>query len=155
MATKITLATPEQAALVHRIMQEAFAQYMGVLQPPSSAHAETVDDVIRAMSAGGAVLAWDDGKAVGSARFTRKPDHFYVGRLAVLPASRGKGIASVIMAYLEDLTRQAGHQQVQIGVRMALPQNLAFYQKRGYQIFSIDPHEKAPQTMVATLIKRL
>src|SRR5262245_22310721 len=128
MTLQITPATPDQAVLVHRIMQEAFAEYVGVLHPPSGTHAETVDDVVRAMSSGGAILAWEDGKAVGSARYSRKPDFLYVGRVAVLPASRGKGIARAIMAYLEAQARQEGFDRVELGVRMALPQNLAFYQ---------------------------
>jgi ribosomal protein S18 acetylase RimI-like enzyme len=155
MTLQITLATPDQAALVHQIMQDAFAEYIGVLQPPSGTHAETVEDVRRAMSAGGAILAWEDDTAIGSARYNRKPDHFYIGRVAVLPAYRGKGIASAMMAYLEGMARDAGVERVQIGVRMALPQNLALYQWLGYEIISIAPHEKAPQTMVATLAKHL
>src|SRR6185369_8663025 len=137
MTLQITPAPPDQAALVHQIMQDAFAEYIGVLQPPSSTHAETVEDVLRAMSAGGAVLAWEDDIAVGSARYNRKSDHFYIGRVAVLPAYRGKGIASAMMAYLEGLARDAGVERVQIGVRMALPQNLALYQRLGYEIISI------------------
>src|SRR5262249_15968115 len=122
---------------------------------PSSTHAETVDDVLRSISGGGAVLAWDDGKAIGSARFTRKPDYFYIGRVAVLPLYRGKGTASAMMGYLQNLARESGYKRAQLGVRMALPQNLAFYQRLGYEIARIDPHERAPQTLVATLTKVL
>ena len=65
----ITAASLEDAPLVYDIMQQAFAQYLGVLTPPSGAHAEVVDDVIRVMGEGGAILAWLGGEAVGSARY--------------------------------------------------------------------------------------
>ena len=66
---RITNATAEYAPLVYAIMQAAFEEYRGVLDPPSGVHAETVEAVVRAMAEGGAVLAWLGETAVGSARY--------------------------------------------------------------------------------------
>src|SRR3954471_22403588 len=102
MTIRITLATPDDAPLVYQIMQAAFAEYVGVLQPPSGGDLETVDDVCRAIEEGGAVLAWLDDRAVGvdkaagSARYAFHDEGHtcYVGRVSVLPQARGNGIAS-------------------------------------------------------------
>lgn len=69
MAIRITNATLDDAPLVYDIMQRAFAEYFGVLEPPSGVHVETLDDVIVALDQGGAILAWIGSEAVGSARY--------------------------------------------------------------------------------------
>src|SRR5574338_1181633 len=96
MTIEITPATPEDAPLVYKIMQAAFAEYIGVLVPPSSVEYETLDDTRHAIEEGGAVLAHLDGKPVGSARYAFHDEGHtcYIGRVSVLTEARGKGIAS-------------------------------------------------------------
>lgn len=138
----ITTATLEQAPIVHRIMIEAFAEYLGVLEPPSGAHGETVADVLDVMSRGGAVIAWDEGTPVGSGRWIFEPDHVYVGRLSVLPPYRSQGIASAMLAFVEAIAEERGYRQMRLGVRMVLERNLSMYQRAGYTIVEIVKHER-------------
>jgi ribosomal protein S18 acetylase RimI-like enzyme len=138
----ITHAAPEQAALVHRIMIDSYAEFLGVLNPPSGAHTETVDDVLRAMTVGGALLAWLDGEPAASARYALRDDHFYIGRLAVLPVYRGQRIASEMILFLETIAREEGYRRIQLAVRAMLPRNLELYQRLGYQTFHVYAHEK-------------
>jgi GNAT superfamily N-acetyltransferase/8-oxo-dGTP pyrophosphatase MutT (NUDIX family) len=154
MRAQIAPATLEQAPLVHTIMRSAFAEYIGVLNPPSGANRETVDDVLAAMAQGGAALAWSGETPVGSARYEVRADYLYVGRVSVLPAWRGKGVGVALMGYMEDLARGAGRSRIQVSVRMSLPSNLSFYQKLGYQITTVGPHPKGGDE-VATLVKTL
>jgi ribosomal protein S18 acetylase RimI-like enzyme len=154
MTLQIKRATLEEVALVHRIMQEAFAGYIETLQPPSGANRETVADAEQAMTEGGAVLAWKEAEAVGSARFRLRPDHFYVERVSVLPTHRGKGIAKAMMGYLEELACHLNQPEMRVGVRMSLPGNLALYQGLGFEIISKTPHPKGVD-MVALLVKPL
>lgn len=142
---RLVLAGVDDAELVHRIMQAAFAEYRGVLDPPSSAHAETVADVARALAAGDGALAWLGTEAVGSARYGRQPAHLAIGRIAVLPAYRGSGIGGALATFLE----------VRLEVRMALDRNLALYERLGYQIREIVPHPRNPEFSFAKLGKRL
>jgi ribosomal protein S18 acetylase RimI-like enzyme len=154
LPTRVTLADRDDAPLVHRIMQAAFAEYQGVLNPPSGVHAETVEDVRQAMTQGGAVLAWIGDAAVGSARFRFESDHLYVGRVSVLPEFRKQGIAQDMMRYLEGIAQQQHKPCIHVGVRMSLPHNLAFYQRLGYSIIAIEDHPRGPDR-VATLVKTL
>jgi GNAT superfamily N-acetyltransferase len=151
---RITHATPEQAPLVHRIMLEAFAEYMGVLDPPSGAHVETVEDVLRVMAQGGALLAWENDEAVGSLRYQCKPDHLCVGRVSVLPAYRGRGIATVMMRQVEPIARSHSCNSIHIGARLVLHSNIAFYERLGYQVINIRMHEKGG-SMVVEMMKQL
>jgi ribosomal protein S18 acetylase RimI-like enzyme len=136
-------------------MQAAFEEYRGTLDPPSGASTETVADVERVMAKGGAVLAWEGDTPVGSARFTLYPDHMYVGRVSVLPTHRRRGIATAMMAYLEDLARQAGRPSVEIAARAALPSNVRLYQALGYQTVRIEPHPRGPEMNVVHMRKWL
>ena len=49
-------AGPDVAAILE-LLQAAFAEYEGFLDPPSGAHDETVDTVGRRLSRGGALMA--------------------------------------------------------------------------------------------------
>lgn len=152
---RITHAGIDDAAIVHRITQGAFAEYRGVLDPPSSAHAETVADVARALASGGGALAWDGGEAVGSARYGRQPDHLYIGRIAVLPPYRGRGIGGALVTYLEDRAREFGYPEVRLETRVALDRNIALYERLGYAIREIVPHPRNPAFSFARLGKVL
>ena len=151
---RIVRARVEDAALVHQIMHEAFEEYRSSLVPPSSSHDETVEYVAQAMDQGGALLAWDGETAVGSARFEPRPDCLYVGRVAVLPEHRRRGIASAIMARMEEIARERGLPAVQVGVRDSLPSNLDLYRRLGFEVVAFEPHPRGPDKTV-WMLKRL
>ena len=144
MQPEIRLARTEEAALVHRLTQQAFDEYRGRLKPPSSAHDETQAMVATALEQGGALLAFIDGAAVGAARFVPEDDHLYIGRVAVLPEWRGKGIAMALMLALEQQARRLGLGAIELGVRESLPSNVRLYGKLGYTVIRREPHRRNP-----------
>jgi len=123
-------------------MRQAFAEYRDVLTVPSSAHAETLDDVRQALATGGAVLACLGDTVVGSARFRDDGPDLYVGRVSVLPRHRRQGIASALMRFLEAVAVQRGRQAIRIQVRDSLPSNVGLYQALGFEVVSIDAHPR-------------
>jgi ribosomal protein S18 acetylase RimI-like enzyme len=152
---RIELASVADAALVHRLMWEAFAEYDGVLEPPTGALAESVADVEAAIAAGGAVLVWQGKEAIASARFQPEADHLYIGRVSVPPAHRGNGLARAVMAFLEEHGRTLGLPEAQVGVRRNLPGNIALYERLGYVIVREEPHPRGPAYTSVTMSKRL
>ena len=150
----ITQATAEQAALVHRIMVEAFEEYRGVLNPPSGVFAETIEDVLRVMSEGGALLAWEDGVPVGSMRYQYKLDHMYVGRVSVLPSHRGHGVATAMMREVEPIACTHAYNSIRLGARLVLQSNIAFYELLGYRVIDRRMHEKGG-SMVVEMMKQI
>jgi ribosomal protein S18 acetylase RimI-like enzyme len=151
---RIVPATLDDAELMRQIMQAAFAEYAGVLRPESGAHTESTEAVRQTLARGGGVLAWIGTEAAGAARYEPRGRFLYIGRVAVLPAYRGRGIASAMMLYLEGVARELGLPAVQVGVRMSLPSNLALYQGLGYELIDVQPHPRGPDR-VGTLVKRL
>jgi ribosomal protein S18 acetylase RimI-like enzyme len=143
---RFTQATREDAARVHGITQAAYAEYRGVLDPPSGVDRETLVEVERALDKGGAVLAWIGDTAVGAVRFQHATDHLAVERLAVIPTARGQGIARALLAYLEDLARQSHLLEMRLGVRLSLSRNVDLYQGLGCQIRSVHPYPEGTDT---------
>ena len=72
-------------------------------------------------------LAFDaQGAAVGTGRLL--PDG-HIGRMAVLPSARGKGVGSALLRALMQAARQRGHREVALSAQThAMP----FYQRFGF-----------------------
>lgn len=144
----------EEAGLVRDIMLAAYQEHQGALPVESGAHTETVEDVLEDMANGGAVLAFDGADAVGSARFLVEDGYLYVGRLAVLPSQRRRGVASAIMRHLEGVARELGRDTIRVGVRESLPSNVELYRSLAFETVAVEPHHRGPDR-VLTMVKRL
>lgn len=141
---EIRLAKQDEIVIVRDIILESFKEYAGVLHPPSGALSETVETISGKMERGGAVIVWEESEPIGTALYYFVDDYMYIGRVAVLPKHRGKGIGKVIMAHLENLALHEGYKKTRLGVRLSLPDNLKFYQSLHY--ISIEEHEYPDKT---------
>ncbi|MFN8378303.1 MAG: GNAT family N-acetyltransferase [Anaerolineae bacterium] len=139
---RVTQATTDEAPLVYSIMVESLEEYRGVLKPPSGVFRETPADVRAAMAKGGAFLAWWGVLLTGSARYRFERDHVYVGRVSVLPAYRGRGVATALMQAIEPRAQAAGFRRLRLGVRLILDSNIRLYERLGYLVVSVQEHEK-------------
>ncbi|WP_240416124.1 GNAT family N-acetyltransferase [Paenibacillus periandrae] len=135
MNIEVKEADIDQADLILYTMQQAFQEYAGKLNPPSGALSETTDDIIKIMQqGGGAVIAWADQTAVGSARYKFKDSHMYIGRVSVTPAYRGNGICKKLLSFIEEQARAKGILETRVEVRLSIPGNIELYQKLKYEI---------------------
>jgi len=153
VALTVRRADLSEASLVREVMLAAYSDLEGALPVESGAHAESLGDVVAEMSKGGAILA-EDGVALGSARFMREDASLYVGRVAVLPTHRRRGVASAMMRFLEGIARELVLPSLRVGVRESLPSNIRLYESLGYRTVSVDPHPRGPDrvfTMVKTI----
>src|SRR5262249_27869520 len=128
------------AEVVHRIMRQAYGEYDAAMDPPMSGAGESVAQVEAAMRKGGAVLAWDGATAVGSARYRLSSDFVRIKRISVLPSSRGRGIATAMLGYIERLALGQGRTEARLTLRMSLSQNLSLYERMGYQVVELKAH---------------
>ncbi len=131
----IRLAHAEDAHLIHQIMMEAFEEYRH-LDVPSSALNETVRSIEESLKNGSekALLCFQDDVPVGSVRFTTDQHSLYFFRLSVCPKARGKGIAKLMLSWLENYAKEHGKTELRCRVRMSLPQNIRLYQSVGYAV---------------------
>lgn len=139
------------AALIHR----AFAGYRGVLVPDSGAHGETPDTLAAALLRGRAYRAVMDGEPVGCLFTETCPDRIYLGRLAVDPAWRRRGIGQALMAAAEVDARAAGMPRMELGVRLMLHDNIRLFQRAGYVITGQRSHPGFAAPTYHVMEKRL
>lgn len=79
------------------------------------------------------LLAWVDGRAVGSARLLTTGHSGKIGRVCVLADQRGSGLgAALIGAAVEEFRRMPGIEVVKLG---AQTHAIAFYEKLGFVAF--------------------
>jgi GNAT superfamily N-acetyltransferase len=152
---KVVPCGAERAGDVHRLTQAAFAPYAR-LQPPSGAVAESVEQVEAVLAAGGGAVAERAGVAVGCLRWSLRDDgDLYVGRVAVDPRERGTGIGRALMAWAEADARRRGCPGLSVGVRVALPENLAYFQRMGFVVTGEHSHDGFDQPTWLSLRKDL
>ncbi|MDD9270425.1 GNAT family N-acetyltransferase [Paenibacillus sp. GCM10023248] len=134
MTIEIREARLDEAEVVHHTIRAAFAEYEGKLNPPSGALRETPQDLIANMEqGGGSVLAWEEDTALGSATYRFSDPYMYIGRVAVCPGARGKGVCKLMLRYLEEKARLQEVFEARVGVRLSIPANIAMYQRLGYE----------------------
>ena len=78
--------------------------------------------------------AGGDGKLVASIFCAMNGDALYVGRLAVAPAYRRRGVASALVDAAKAEARRLGAKRITLGARIALPGNVALFRRHGFMI---------------------
>jgi len=132
----IRLAGVEEAHYVHQAMMAAFEEYRNA-DVPSSALNEAVSSIEEALRNGSeqAVVYMNDEVPFGSVRFKMDGSGLYFSRLSVCPEARGRGIAKLLLAWLENYAIEQGESRVWCRVRMSVPQNIQLYQSVGFKVY--------------------
>ncbi|MDB6182154.1 GNAT family N-acetyltransferase [Paracoccus fistulariae] len=80
------------------------------------------------------LLAWRDGRAVGTARILLKGQVGKLGRICVLPQARGTGLgAQMVRASMDILRTRPGIMQVRLSAQESA---IGFYEKLGFAVVS-------------------
>lgn len=148
-------ATLQDADLLTQIIRAAFAEYDGKIDPPSGAHSETPEQIREKLTQGGGTLALIGTDYAGCIIYYPQEDYLYLGRLSVLPPFRRFGVGRSLVERVEHQAIQINLPKVQLGVRLALPSNRAFFEKLGYRAVSEHHHAGYTEPTFATLEKRL
>jgi ribosomal protein S18 acetylase RimI-like enzyme len=140
--TEIVLrdASEDDIPAIIAVTRAAFEEYASWLNPPSSVPSETPEKVRAKLASGRSVLALAGDRLVGSVYYSPEEGYVYLGRLAVLPEYRGQGIGTALVAEVERRARALGRPRVRLGVRVALPQIRALYDRLGYQVYEERRH---------------
>ncbi len=125
-------AATAEAQVLLDVMRLAFAEYRGVLQPESSVFVETAAAIAEKLAAGGGFLALENARPVGCIIAEQKGACGYLGRLAVDPRLRRRGLARQLMLAGEGFVREQGLSSVMVQVRIVLTGNISLFQSLGY-----------------------
>lgn len=138
------------------IIAAAFAQYRGRLDPESGAVRESADTISRDLAAGaGAIVAEQGGEPLGCVMIKPVEGDLYLGRLAVVPSARGRGIARRLVQGVEDEAARRGLTGVRLGVRIVLTENQRLFAALGYVETSREAHPGFDHPTSITMRKSL
>lgn len=131
----IKLGNEAEIVIAHKLMKEAFEEYR-YLEVPSSAINEPLDTLRDSLRIGleKFILCYIDGNPLGSLRFNTKDQTLCFSRVSVPPYARGRGIAKLMLSWLEDYAKKEGIHKLQCKVRSSLTHNVRLYQSIGYTV---------------------
>jgi ribosomal protein S18 acetylase RimI-like enzyme len=121
-----------RAREIHAFTQAIFGALD--IDPPSSVLKETEADFAARIAGGTCFIVEVHGKLIASMFCATNGDALYVGRLAVDPAFRRRGIANALIERAKDEARQRGAKRITLGARIALPGNVALFRRHGFVI---------------------
>jgi GNAT superfamily N-acetyltransferase len=142
-------------AVVVKVLQRAFADYDGRLQPQPGALGETEASVRAHLKKGSVALAFIAGEPVGAMFIERKEDALFLSRVSVVPERRGSGITARMVAMAETEARREGVRALTLRVREVLAQNIALFQRLGFRETGRHGHEHQPETVMVDMRKEL
>jgi len=117
------------------LIQSAFAFMEGRIDPPSSVHRLTVEDLAQSE-------LWVIGAPpLACIVLTPKPDALYLGKLAVAASERGKGHARALIDQAETRARALGLPALELQTRIELTENQRTFEAMGFVELARTAHE--------------
>ena len=147
--------SPADADETARVIRAAFAAQPRSTKPPSSALRETAGTVSAKIAAGGGIGAFASGALVGAALWEAKGGAVHVGRVSVVPAWRGRGLAGALVKACESEARRRGLARMTLRVRLELPENERLFERFGFERRAVDAHDGFDKPTQAVMEKRL
>jgi predicted N-acetyltransferase YhbS len=110
------------------------------IDPPSSVLKETTADFAARLKSDTCFVVESDGAFIGSVFCTPEDDALYIGRLAVRPDWRRRGIANALVEAAKTEARRIGAKRMTLGCRIALAGNLALFRRHGFAVVAETCH---------------
>ena len=135
------------------LLRAEFAYMQGVVDPPSSLHRLTEEDIAEQARAG---EVWAIGTPpIACVFFTLKPQALYIGKLAVSAQHRRKGLAKALMGVAEARARALGLSALELQTRVELAENHATYLAMGFTETGRSAHPGYDRPTSVTYRKRV
>ena len=147
------VATPGDAACLARLNRVAFAAQETITDPPPSALGESPASVLAQLEAGGALVLGNP--PIGGLIWSEREGGLYVGRLAVDPSFRRRGLASLLLAAAEAVAREKRLAMVTLSTRLVLGGNRRLFARHGFVEIAQHAHAGYDRPTFVSMEKRL
>jgi predicted N-acetyltransferase YhbS len=142
-------------AAVATLIRDAFGDQGAVTDPPSGALRETAETIADRLAAGGGAGMKSEGALIGVVLWTPQEHALYLGRLAVLPARRGRGLAGRLIEAAEAEARQRGLAALRLQARLELPRNRLLFARLGFLETGVRSHPGYSAPTIAVMEKAM
>lgn len=115
-----------------RLVRDAFAYMDARIDPPSSLNRMGIDEFKAKARSETLILAEEGAVIMGCAFAAVRDDCIYVGKVAVAPSARGKGVARALFAAADEVARQHGRGFLELQTRVELVENHATFAALGF-----------------------
>jgi predicted N-acetyltransferase YhbS len=153
-ARQIAPDDPALAAVLS-LIRAAFAYMEGRIDPPSSMHALTFDRLARQAVEGEVWAVEEMGRVIACVVLTPRPPVLYLGKLAVAPAHRGRGLARALVRVAEGRAEALGLRAVELQSRVELTENHAAFSAMGFVMAAETAHPGFDRATALTFLKPL
>lgn len=143
------------AAAAAALIRAAFADQSVATDPPSSALRESAESLAAHLAANGGAAAEDAQGLAGLVLWAERDGGLYLGRLAVAPAWRGKGVARALIGEGEKEARRRGLPRLHLRVRLALDDNRRLFAACGFAAVRYGAHPGYAEPTYAVMEKAL
>ena len=128
------------------LTRRSFASMDGVIDPPSSIHRLTVEDLVS-----GPGEVWVIGTPpIATVTLTPRTDVLYLGKLAVDESARGQGLARRLVDWAEQRTVQLGLPAIELQTRIELVDNQRTFVALGFSEIARTAHAGYDRTTSIT-----
>lgn len=142
-------------AAVAALIRAAFAAQSVVTDPLPSALRVTADDVAAHLRIGSGAVAGVAGGVAGSALWAERDGGLYLGRLAVAPTWRRRGVARALLAAAEAAALAMGLPRIDLSTRLVLLDNRRLFVACGFIETSREAHPGYAEPTFVNMEKRL
>lgn len=135
------------------LIRTTFAYMEGRIDPPSSLHRLTREELARQAAEGEvwAIVAAD--RPVACVFLTPRPPVLCLGKLAVAPTHRGRGFARRLVALAEARAQALGLDAVELESRVELTENHSAFAAMGFRVAGERAHPGYDRATSLTFVK--